>query len=146
MNDVKNILISIEQRHVNNLLNGTKTIELRRRKIDIPKGSKVWIYSKVPTGKVCAYGIVDYIYSDTPSNIWKNYGAVSGITKAEFFEYFSDRDLGCAIVFQQVNEIDDALPLNLIRDKLNSFHPPQFFKYLEENSPELELYRSTAFA
>ena len=146
MDNAKNILVSIEERHVQNLLNGSKTIELRRRNINIPKGSKVWIYSKIPTGKISAIGTVDYIYNDTPSNIWQQFSTVAGISKSEFDEYFANRSHGCAIVFDSIVAVDNALPLDFLRSKLDSFQPPQFFKYLYEDSPELDLFRQEALA
>lgn len=145
MHEVANILISVDERHVQNMLNGTKTIELRRRAIRIPKGSKVWIYSKVPVGEVCAYGIVEKVVEASPSEIWKNYGHVSGISLSEFNNYFSDRDKGCAIVFSRINKLQNNIPLSLIRDKLQSFHPPQFFKYLNEDSEELAFFHEQQY-
>lgn len=146
MGNASNILISIEDRHVKNLLNGTKKIELRRRHINVLPGSKVWIYSKIPTGKVYAYGIVDYIYAAGPDDIWNKYGEVSGISQPEFTEYFEGTEKGCAIVFREVQTISQSLSLDLIRAKLKSFHPPQFFKYLYEDSPELQLFRECALS
>ncbi len=136
-----NILISVEERHVQNLLNGSKTIELRRRAIRIPKGSRVWIYSKVPVGQVCALGIVDRVVEASPADIWAKYGEVSGITAEEFDKYFSDTDTGCAIVFSRVQKMPNTLSLSLMRSKLQSFHPPQFFKYLSNDSAELAFFQ-----
>jgi len=141
MNNELNILLSIEDRHVQKLLEGTKKVELRRRKIEIPKGSVVWIYSKVPAGKICAYGIVDYISYEKPNALWTKYGDITGISIDEFNTYFDNRDLGCGIIFEKVIPLDKAVTLDYMRSKLKTFHPPQFFKYLSFDSPELEIFK-----
>ena len=141
MYETSNILISVNERHVQNMLNGTKTIELRRRAIRIPKGSRVWIYSKVPVGEVCAYGIVEQVIEADPKDIWKEYGHVSGISLDEFDEYFANINTGCAIVFSSIQKLKNNLSLNFIRSSLQSFHPPQFFKYLNNDSAELAFFQ-----
>jgi len=140
--EAADILISVEDRHVQNMLNGTKKVELRRRTVSVEEGSRVWIYSKIPAGQLTAYGIVQHVYTAAPSAIWEKYGAVSGISRLEFDEYFADRAYGCAIVFLSVDELDNKISLKAIRDTIGGFHPPQFFKYLSANSPELELFEN----
>jgi predicted transcriptional regulator len=137
-----NILISVEDRHVQNMLRGTKKVELRRRAVSIEEGGRVWIYSKIPTGQLTAYGIVQQVYEAAPSEIWERYGSVSGISKSEFDQYFDDRENGCAIVFQSVNELENKISLKAIREAIGKFHPPQFFKYLYADSPELKLFNN----
>jgi len=110
----------------------------------LPQGSKVWIYSKIPVGEVCAYGVVDKIIEASPADIWDQYGHVSGIQFDEFTEYFSDREIGCAIVFSKIQSLENNISLNFMREKLDKFHPPQFFKYLYEGSAELAFLNTQA--
>lgn len=146
MPDDVNILISVENRYVQSMLDGTKTVELRRRAIRVPKGSCVWIYSKVPEAKVRAYGIVDRIIESSPCEIWEEYGAVSGITEIEFFSYFNETKRACAILFQSVTPLKETIALSELRQVVGSFHPPQFFKFLKEGSPELTLFKERQLA
>ncbi len=141
MYETSNILISVDERHVRNMLNGSKSIELRRRAIRIPKGSGVWIYSKIPVGQVCAYGVVDHVVEACPDDIWQDYGHMSGINRQEYTEYFSNTKTGCAIVFSNIQQLENNLSLDLIRARLQSFHPPQFFKYLNKGSAELAFFQ-----
>ncbi len=141
MNEALNILISVDERHVQNMLQGIKTVELRRRSIPTPSGSWVWIYSKVPIGEVCAFGIVDKVIEAPPSEIWDTYGKVSGITAAEFNRYFQSKETGCAIVFSSIQRLQQNISLDLLRSKLTAFHPPQFFKHLAADSKELALFK-----
>ena len=140
MYEVENILISVEDRHVLNMLNGVKTVELRRRPLRVPVGSRVWIYSKVPRGEVSAHGVIEHIENAPPAKLWARYGAKSGIKRAEFFDYFEGIGNGCAIVFKEIHGLHATISLEHVRKTISSFHPPQFFKFLKQGSPELELF------
>lgn len=136
------ILISVDDRHVQNMLDGYKRVEFRRRSVSVGEGVRVWIYSKIPTGEVKALGIVEQVFRATPADIWKYYGDVSGISKTEFDEYYTDVEEGCAIVFHSIEELTNKISLSAIRNAIGQFHPPQFFKYLSSGSPELELFET----
>ena len=141
-----NILISVDERYVRSMLAGTKTIELRRRAVRVPKGTHVWIYSKVPVGQLRACGIVKDVVEASPKEIWNHYGHLSGISALEFDTYYSGSETACAIVFSQVNEAPPNLTLSTLRSKLHNFHPPQFFKYLRQDSKELQVFREHFYA
>lgn len=146
MSESSDILISVEERHVKNLLAGTKRIELRRRAVRVPPSTRVWIYSKVPVGQLRAYGVVESVDEASPSEIWGRYGKISGLTAEEFYSYYEGSDFACALIFSQVNEVPPNLTLSALRSKLQGFHPPQFFKYLGQDSKELKLFRQQLFS
>lgn len=146
MPESSDILISVEERHVQNLLAGTKQIELRRRAVRVPPKTRVWIYSKVPVGQLRAYGIIESIVEASPCEIWGRYGSVSGLTAEEFYSYFEGANSAHALIFSRVDEVPPNLNLHALRSKLQGFHPPQFFKYLSQDSKELQLFRQQMFS
>ena len=142
MSESRHILISVNHRHVASMFNGTKTLELRRRTVRIPSNTRVWIYSKVPRGHVEAVGIVENVIEAAPSLIWRDYGKCTGISKSEFEEYFSELNVGCAILFKEIRRLHPMLSLQDIRARVSSFQPPQFFKKIAAGSPELAYFES----
>ncbi len=136
------ILISVEERHASNMLAGNKSVELRRKPLNICSGTRVWIYSKLPRGQIQALAIVDEVIAGTPRKVWARYGAQSGITKKEFDAYFEDIKICYAIILQKVKPVAPILKLESIRNKISHFHPPQFFKRLSKNSPELAFFQT----
>jgi predicted transcriptional regulator len=46
------ILISLEPRHAESILEGRKRVELRRRTMNVTIGSTVWMYAKLPVGSI----------------------------------------------------------------------------------------------
>jgi len=138
----EDILISLEARHVKNILKGTKTVELRRRRLDLADGARVWMYSKVPRGCVEALGIVEKAVEQHPRRIWREYGKLSGLTLQEFNRYLGDLSVGHVIVFREIRHLKPTLGLEALRKRLGRFQPPQFFKRLAADSRELTIFRS----
>lgn len=124
------------------MLAGYKSVELRRKPLNISSGARVWVYSKLPRGQVQALAVVDEVVADTPEEIWNSYGVQSAVSKSEFDSYFADAKTGYAIVFQEVRPLAPILSLSSIREKISHFHPPQFFKKLTYGSPVLTFFQT----
>ena len=140
MAETEDILISVHPRHVDSMVRGVKTVELRRRPLKLIDGCRVWIYSTLPRGSVEALGIVHTVVAASPSAIWRDYGLQSGITKAEFNAYYEGADTAYVIVFSSIEKLDLTFALEEIRRHLSNFHPPQFFKRLTTGGAELSLF------
>ena len=136
---IEDILISVENRHAQSMLSGLKTVELRRRALKLLPGTRIWVYTKLPKGIVELVAIVDAIECDRPANLWTRHRTKVGITLREFEHYFADVALGYAIVFRQVLPVRRNIDLKKLREACSSFQPPQFFKRLSPNAPELRI-------
>lgn len=133
-------IISIKPRHVENILSGNKTVELRTRSINLPEGSRLWIYTTLPVGRVKLSVEVDFIELLPPGEMWRKHGASICISKKEFDEYTKGRHLVSAIGLRNVTPLDNAICLETMRLYEEGFQPPQFFSKLD---PDRALY--TAF-
>lgn len=137
------ILISVEERHAENMLSGAKTVELRRRPIRLPRGSRVWVYSKLPRGHVDLLATVHEVHAGTPDYIWAEFGNRCCIDKYEFDLYFEDSTIAHAIVFDKIQRLKSSIALFQFRDRFSRFHPPQFFKRLDPTGPELSFLKAS---
>lgn len=142
MASAENILISVHPRHVDNMVTGRKTVELRRRPLKLSSGCRVWIYCTLPRGSVEAVGIVAKVVAASPSAIWRDFGTQCGISKAEFDAYYDGASTAYVIVFASIKKLPSAFALSEIRRHLERFQPPQFFKRLLAGGPELQLFAS----
>jgi predicted transcriptional regulator len=138
------ILISVKPQYFDLMIAGAKTVELRRRALRVPAGTRVWIYATIPNGWVGAVGEVSYIHESPPHAIWNRFADRAGISKEAFNEYFNGSDLGYAIVFHRIVPLNRAVLLSDLRRQLGSFHPPQFYKRLDPTSKALALLRVAA--
>jgi predicted transcriptional regulator len=130
MIDHDEILISLKPRHAENIFQGEKTVELRKRRPNIAPGTRVWIYATSPIAAIKGYANLVEIQSGPPPLIWKTLGSRTGISKDEFDIYFEANATAHALVLADVMEMKQALPLKRIRELVDDFHPPQFFCHL----------------
>ena len=117
-------IISIRPEFVRGILAGTKTVEVRRRFIDLPTGSTLWIYSTLPVGAIVAIATLSNIEHDTPNQLWKKYHCYIGILKDHFNSYFDSCSSGVALTLSNVQKIT-PLELNKIREIRGVNHIPQ---------------------
>lgn len=129
-----NILISLTPRHANNVFSGSKTVELRRRSMNIQPGTTTWIYEKLPTGAITGCVTVSAIHNFSPRTLWKKFGSVSGLTRIEFFNYFDGVKKGVALELSNATPLKNPLSLTTLRTHVNGFQPPQFFTHLSDEN------------
>lgn len=127
-------IISIKPKHVENILSGKKTVELRTRGINLPVGSRLWVYATLPVGKVRLFAEIDFIDRMAPKAVWKKHGSKICISKSDFDEYTIGRDYVAAIGLRNVKQLDRDICLETMRKYEESFQPPQFFSRLYPNS------------
>ncbi len=130
MQECPDILISLAPGYTRAILEGRKTVELRRRRMRVSAGTRIWLYSKAPTARVEGTACVQLIYEADPKRLWSKYSDVVGISRAEFDKYFRGCAKGYAIVLGSACAIAPSLDLATMRNKVAGFHPPQFFKRL----------------
>jgi predicted transcriptional regulator len=123
-------LISLEERFAEGILNGEKLVELRRRPMRLNVGTTIWMYVKVPVGKVVGSAQVLSLNTLAPQTLWRKYGEVSGLSRTDFFNYFSGVERGFVLVLDKPVRLKNPLPLDRLRMLSDGFQPPQFFQHL----------------
>lgn len=135
MTDTTHALISLEERFAEGILNGTKQVELRRRPMRLSVGAKIWLYVKMPVGKVVGSVEVRSSHALAPSTLWRRYSDVSGLCRREFFDYFTDVERGFVLVLGNPTRLPTPFPLDQLRTLNGGFQPPQFFQHLASDGP-----------
>jgi predicted transcriptional regulator len=128
-------LISLEERFAESILNGVKLVELRRRPMRLNVGTTIWMYVKVPIGKVVGSAEVRHMHSLAPVTLWRRYGDVSGLSRTEFFEYFEGITRGFVLVLDKPKRLPRPVSLERLRTLNGAFQPPQFFQHLDSQGP-----------
>ena len=127
--------MSLAPRHAANIFSGTKTIELRRRAMNVSIGTTVWIYVTLPIGSILGSAKIAAVHKLPPSTLWRKFGSVSGLSKAEFLNYLDGLDEGVVLSLNDVKMLDQPLSLVALRGIAEGFNPPQFFIRLKEEHP-----------
>ena len=146
MSNTANIMISVHAKYVEKFLEGTKRIEVRRRRMNIQPGTRVWIYTTAPEARVGVSAVIESICISAPRILWKMHHLELGVTRSEFDAYFSGSNYACGLVLRDILRLEQALRLAEFRNRCRAFQPPQFFKRLYEGSPELDLLRASSRA
>ena len=123
-----NILISIKPKYVNKILTHEKLYEFRKS-IFKQKVENVYIYSSYPEKKIVGYFEIDNIFHETPTDLWNSFSDFGGISKSDFFKYYSDCEKGFAIKIGKLEVFKESIEM----DKFENFKAPQSFCYIENN-------------
>lgn len=121
------MLLSINPVHVENILNGTKHYEFRKRACK-RHVDKILIYSTTPVMKVVGEAEIEDVLVDKPEAIWEKTKKKSGIDKAFFDQYYEKRNQAVAYKLKNVVKYDRPKELK----EYGVACAPQAFQYVEE--------------
>jgi predicted transcriptional regulator len=131
------VLVSIRPEFANKILDGFKTIELRRRfPTTATTGALVLIYSSTPEQAIVGYAKIKTVERMLVSKIRKLYLQDACIEGADFDKYFRGVRFGYAIFLGGVKRLPRKVPVSDLK-KLYGFVPPQSFSYVSERYDKL---------
>lgn len=122
------ILMSIKPKYANQIIDGKKTIELRRQRPDFSKGSLVIIYISSPLQAVMGAFTVSKIISMPVETLWNQYNNYLGVDEEEYHQYFAECDFAYGIEVEMVHSFP-SVPLKELRNRFEGFIPPQSYMF-----------------
>jgi len=135
------IFLSLKPRFATAILSGIKTIELRRTRPRIAVPTNALLYASSPTMALVGTCRVDKVVSGDVDSLWHRFGGETALSRAEYDDYFHDRELGYGLTLSEVQSLDQPIDLRELRSRWSNFQPPQSFRYLpfEAGSDVLQL-------
>lgn len=130
------LLLSIKPRFAEAILDGTKTVELRRVQPSVQIGAMVLLYASSPQRELVGTFRVAGLEVDSSSAIWERHGNDCGVSEAEFSDYFAGANQAVAILVETPVRLTQPQPLEILRKRIVGFRPPQSFRYF--NRPSVE--------
>ncbi|MEG2102017.1 MAG: ASCH domain-containing protein [Flavobacterium sp.] len=129
-NTLTNVILSIKPIYAEAIMAGTKKVEFRK-KIFKREVEKIFIYSSMPKKMIIGYFTILEVIEDTPSNIWKEFKEVGGISEKDFFEYYKNTEKGFSIKIDKVVKFKEEIePEEFIEE----FCAPQSYIYIEQKT------------
>jgi predicted transcriptional regulator len=128
----RDVLMSIRPLYASKILDGQKTVELRRRFPELTtKGAIALIYSSSPVRAIVGYARIKRVMKLPVSRIWKEHGAAACISKGEFDSYFAGLTYGFAIILESVRPLKKRV---MAKDLELQFGivPPQSYRYVTQ--------------
>lgn len=128
--DRRVLLLSIRPKYAELILNGQKTVELRRVRPKVAPGDLVLLYASSPTCELVGAFTVDAIEVSSPTALWKRHGSALGVTRSQLYAYFKGTSRAVAISVKAPRRIRHPLTLADLRSQLPGFVPPQSYVFL----------------
>jgi predicted transcriptional regulator len=128
----RDFLVSIRPVHAVKIVEGLKTVELRRRfSEDVAPGTIILIYSTSPIKAIVGSANIRGVHRLQLGDLWDQYGAAACIDRETFDEYFSGLHEGYAIQLQNVRAFARQVAAADLKEKFG-FIAPQSFMYLRQ--------------
>jgi predicted transcriptional regulator len=125
----RDFIFSVKPKYAERIMDGTKTVELRRRfGNDDAVGAHAFIYASSPAKEMVGFAVIEDVRKLPLSQIWELYGPQACITRREFDDYFSGVDEGYAIVLKRAQRLKIATTIHELRKRFG-FSAPQSYRY-----------------
>ncbi|WP_225931126.1 DUF3850 domain-containing protein [Leptolyngbya sp. 7M] len=116
--------LSIKKIYAERIINGTKTIELRKRPIGMELGDLILLYETAPDSIIQGGFIADKLISLPVSQMWKEYHALMGVEKEFYDSYFENCEIAYGTLIYKSFTFPQ-LSLEEIYKLCPGFVPPQ---------------------
>lgn len=126
------VLLGIHPRHAHAILQGSKTVELRRRFPAIAVGTTVYLYASAPVSAVVGAFEVAGTATATPSQLWHEHGRQTAVDKSEFEQYFSGAQEGHAVMVGGRRTFSSPLRLSQLISRYGIL-APQNFRFVRDS-------------
>jgi predicted transcriptional regulator len=133
----KAFVLSIRPTYIERILDGRKTIELRRRfPISAAPGSDILLYSTSPVQSIVAIASLESVLDLAVGWLWRKCGDAAAVTRQEFQAYFQGRARGYALHLDRIRLLDKPLHLSHLARRFG-FSPPQSYCYWDSPITQL---------
>jgi predicted transcriptional regulator len=136
----RNVLVSIRPIYASRILSGKKTVELRRRFPEVGViGGVALIYSSSPVQAIVGYAHIKRVLKLPIREIWAKHGESSCISKTEFDRYFSNLEIGFAVLLEGAKPLKRQVNLACLVDQFGVV-PPQSYRYVTQECSALLIH------
>ena len=125
-------ILSIKPVYANQILAGTKTIELRKSSMALTEGDVILVYSSSPEQSLAFWFRVKAVETLPVELMWNQHHKRLGIQKDDYMAYFDGLEV--AVGFH-VGELQSIEPIHLrqIENLVPGFVPPQGIIWLRDD-------------
>lgn len=124
------LLLSVRPRYAAALLDGSKTVEVRRTPVRLEPGTVALVYSTSPQRALVGAVRIADIVTRAPSTIWGRYGPATGLRRAEYDAYLDTAASATALVIDARCTFPTPVPLQHLRDRADGFVVPQSYRFV----------------
>ena len=119
-------LMSIKPQYADLILEGKKTVEIRKSRINACVGDTIAIYATKPKGHIVGYFSVEKVMWAETDMLWKAKGHCTCLSYDEYMKYADGKSSMCGIAISSVTPVD-GMPMEQMR-----MHVPQSYRRITE--------------
>ena len=123
-------LLSVRPRFADALLNGTKTVEIRRRGARLDSGAICLLYASSPVRALVGAIEVDSVHVAPAAELWNQWGPQTALDRAEFDDYLIGSQSPCANAVRSVMRFESPILLAELRRRHHAFVVPQSYRFI----------------
>lgn len=137
------IFVSIHPQYADKILDGLKTIELRRRfpTLDGFNG-RLLIYSTTPVQSVIGFAEIEEVHHLPIKKLWSEFSKEAQIEKTDFLNYFTGVTHGYAVQLKNPKRFAEPLSIEYLKQNYGMI-APQSYRYLSEEHEALFSYEKS---
>jgi predicted transcriptional regulator len=140
-------LLSVRPRFAAALVDGSKTVEIRRRRVNVVVGTICLVYASSPMCALVGAVAVESTDVDEPTALWRRWGRHTGLRRGEYDSYLNGSVRACAIVISGAVCFPHPVSLRELRRRQGTFVTPQSYRFLADgelssllNGEAMQLY------
>lgn len=119
-------LMSIKPEYADLILEGKKTVEIRRTRISASQGDTIAIYATKPKARIVGYFTIEEVLWTETDKLWKNIGHCTCLSHDDYSKYADEKKMMCGISISSAVTVD-GLPLEQMRMRV-----PQSYRRITE--------------
>lgn len=118
-------ILSIKPVYAEQILAGTKTVELRRSAMGLRRGDVVIVYISAPEQRLGMWFRVGEVEALPVDEMWERHRERLGIEHGPYLEYFEGAPKAIGLHVTELHPFEPGLQLERIRQLVPGFVPPQ---------------------
>jgi predicted transcriptional regulator len=126
------VLLSVRPHFAAALIDGTKTVEMRRRRMRLHDGTLCLLYASSPTRALTGALRVASVDHGTLDELWRRHGPRTALTRDEYDDYLDGRSTACALLVAEVIAFHTPVPLAELRRRSDAFVAPQSYRFVDD--------------
>jgi predicted transcriptional regulator len=119
------VIISIKPEFAHRILDGSKTIELRRSAMGLEPRDVVLVYISAPEQRLGFWFRVAKVETLPVEGMWSRHADRLGIDRDQYLAYFAGAETATGLHVSDVTALAPAIPLARMQELAPGFVPPQ---------------------
>ncbi|MCX4853899.1 ASCH domain-containing protein [Streptomyces canus] len=126
------LLLSVHPQYAEAILLGTKTVEIRRRRVAVEPGTPLILYGTSSAKALLGAARIATVEVGGPDEVWELHHDHVGVGRAVFDRYVRGASEVTALGVEEPTPFAEPIPLARIR-RVMEFRPPQSYQYVSDS-------------